>query len=229
MGWSEKDQSMSSETQILIVDDHPMVRRGLSDMLSREPGLKVCAEASHAGEALEKASAARPDLIIIDLSLQEGSGLELIKQIRAQSSDVKMLVVSMHDEKLFAERALHAGAQGYINKGASPEEFIQAIRSVLKGKVYLSPQMTERVLERCVDQDSAELSASPIESLTDRELEVFLLIGQGLTTRQIAEHLSLSVKTIETHRDSIKQKLNVRTGAELNRQAVAWSLEQKLE
>jgi len=220
---------MDSVRRILIVDDHPMVRRGLADMVCGELGLEVCAEASDAGEALEKLSSACPDLIIIDLSLKGGSGLELIKQVKAQSNEVKMLVVSMHDEKLFAERVLHAGAQGYINKEASPAEFIQAIRSVLQGKVYLSPQMTERVLERCVDQDVAELGASPIERLTDRELEVFLLIGKGLTTRQIAKHLSLSVKTIETHRDSIKQKLNVRTGAELNRQAVAWSLEQKLE
>jgi len=216
-----------SRKRVLIVDDHPLVRRGLADTIVHDPALEVCGEAGGFREALEQIASLRPDLVMIDLTLKEGDGLELVKRIHAGYEHVKMLVVSVHDEKLFAERALHAGASGYISKEATGKAFAEAIHRVLGGKVYLSPAMTERVLHRSLGHPSVELGCRPIERLTGREIEVFRLIGKGFTTRRIAQHLGLSTKTIETHRDSIKYKLHLETGSELNRQAIAWSLQQK--
>ena len=210
--------------KILIVDDHPIVREGLAARIARQPDLEVCGEAEDVNDAFEKVKATDPDLVVIDLSLKSGSGLDLIKKIKARSDRIKMLVSSMHDETLYAERALRAGAMGYINKQEMSEKVLEAIRQVLEGKMYLSPQMTERLLQRAVGT-TPQLTQSPIETLSNRELEIFQMIGNGLATRQIATELHLSVKTVETHRENIKSKLNLSSSTELTREAVQWVLE----
>jgi DNA-binding NarL/FixJ family response regulator len=217
---SSQDQCTS---RIMIVDDHALVRHGLGQLISGEPDLEVCAQAATMDEAMELLST-NPDLIVVDISLKEGSGIELIKQIKVKHPDVHMLVSSMHDESLFAERALHAGAKGYINKQESTDKVLDAIRHVLDGHIYLSPKMTDRLLHGVVEGQKIPETSS-IEKLSDRELQVFELIGQGMSTRQIANQLHLSVKTIETHREHIKSKLNLKNGAELSRHAVRWVLE----
>lgn len=209
--------------RILIVDDHPIVRQGLARMIAEEPDLEVCGEAEDASQALRQVTESKPDLVIIDISLKSGTGIELIKQIKARDEQVRMLVSSMHDESLFAERSLRAGAMGYINKQEAADKIIGAIRSVLQGKIYLSSQLTDRVLHRMIGGKHPE--GSPVEGLSDRELEVFELIGSGLTTRQIAAKLHLSPKTVETHRENIKKKLNLVNAIELTRYAVEWVLE----
>jgi DNA-binding NarL/FixJ family response regulator len=210
--------------RILIVDDHPIVREGLVARISRQPDMVVCGEAEDVHGALDLINSTRPDLVIVDLSLKSSQGLDLIKRISSSSASTKMLVSSMYDEALYAERTLRAGALGYVNKQEMSEKIIDAIRSVLDGKIYLSQRMTERLLQRAVGS-APQLAPSPIESLSDRELEVFKLIGKGRTTRQIAAELHLSVKTVETHRENIKGKLNVPNSVELGREAVQWVME----
>jgi DNA-binding NarL/FixJ family response regulator len=221
-----KANTISRPVKILIVDDHPIVRRGLAKLVEEQPGFTVCGQAAGAADALEQLDAAKPDLIVVDISLKDIGGIELIKQIKARQPAAKMLVSSMHDESLYAERALRAGAKGYINKEEATEKMMAAIKTILNGKVYLSEKMTDRMLHRAVTPNE-EIQSSPIEGLSDRELEVFELIGDGLTTRQIAKKLYLSTKTIETYREHIKTKLNVKSSAELVRQAVRWQLEKE--
>jgi len=211
--------------KILIVDDHPVVRYGLLQMLSNEPDLEVCGEAASAQEALALVDQRKPDVAIVDISLKGTNGIELVKQIHAMRPEARILVSSMHDEKLFAERALRAGANGYINKQVAITEMVGAIRRVLSGKVYLSAPMTERMVERAARVDS-DASRSVIQRLSDRELEVFSLLGDGLSTREVAQRLNLSVKTIETHRAQIKRKLGLRNSTELIQRAVEWTLRQ---
>ncbi len=213
-----------TQIKILIVDDHPIVREGLVARIARQPDLIVCGEAEDVGDALELVKTTQPDLAIIDLSLKTGQGLDLIKRIQACSPNTKTLVSSMFDESLYAERALRAGALGYVNKQEVSEKIIEAIRHVLEGKIYLSPRMTERLVQRAVGSPP-QLDQAPIETLTDRELEIFRLIGQGKTTRHIAAELHLSIKTVETHRENIKSKLNIVNAAELGREAVQWVME----
>jgi DNA-binding NarL/FixJ family response regulator len=210
--------------KILIVDDHPIVREGLAARLGRQPDFEVCGEAEDVADALDKVKSARPDVVIVDLSLKSGQGLDLIKRIKALDMDTKMLVSSMYDESLYAERSLRAGAMGYVNKQEVSEKIIDAIRLVVDGKIYLSPRMTERLLQRAVGA-APQLVQSPFETLTDRELEIFKMIGKGMTTRQIANELHLSVKTVETHRENIKGKLTLPNSAELSREAVQWVME----
>jgi DNA-binding NarL/FixJ family response regulator len=210
--------------KILIVDDHPIVREGLAARVARQADLKVVGEAEDVLGALELVKTTHPDLVIVDLSLKTGQGLDLIKKIKVRHPDTKMLVSSMYDETLYAERVLRAGALGYINKQEVSEKIIDAIRQVLGGKIYLSPIMTERFLQRAVGSVE-ELPRSAVETLTDRELEVFKMIGKGMTTRHIANDLHLSVKTVETHRENIKSKLNLPNSAELSREAVQWVME----
>lgn len=210
--------------QVMLVDDHPLVRRGLAELISEEPGLAVCAQTSSAEECLKKLAECQPDCLIIDISLPGMNGLELIKRVRSRYPDVKILVASMHEESLFAERSLRAGANGFISKEEATEKVIEAINRVLSGQVYLSGPMTSRLLSNVVTGEVGR--KSQIESLTDRELEVFGLIGRGLATRDIAEKLHLSVKTVETHRDHIRNKLNLETTHQLVRHAVQWVLEQ---
>lgn len=212
--------------RILIVDDHPLVCRGLEELISLQSDLEVCGEAGGMAEALTIVESQKPDLMIIDLKLREGSGLELIKQIKARFPNVKMLVSSMYEEQLFAERVLRAGASGYINKQESTEQVVEAVRQILNGKVYLSNTMTEHMLYQLA-VGPQEGAPDAVGSLSDRELQVFELFGQGLGTRQIADRLNLSIKTIETYRATIKQKLNLNTSRELVRRAVQWVLEER--
>jgi DNA-binding NarL/FixJ family response regulator len=221
-----KSRPADRPARIAIVDDHPMVREGLTARIARHADLEVCGDAADVDEALRLVQQTGPDLVVIDISLKGGNGIDLIKQIRSKSDTVKMLVSSMHDESLYAERALRAGALGYINKQEMPEKVIEAIRHVLAGKVYLSPKMAERMLNRSLGR-GGPAESSPLQTLSDRELEVFELIGQGRSTREIAEQLSRSVHTIETHREKIKIKLNLASGAELQQRAVQWVLERK--
>ncbi len=210
--------------RILIVDDHPLVRAGFSQLICDEPDLEVCGEAADEAQALQLVTGTEPDLVIIDLSLAGGSGLNLIERIRAHHDGVAMLVASMHDESLFAERVLAAGALGYINKQEAPSKIIKAVRRVLKGKVYVSDAMTERLLGGLTGTTKTP-DQPPMQRLSNRELEVFELIGRGMTTGKIADHLQLSIKTIETHRENIKKKLGLSTGQELTRRAMHWQME----
>lgn len=196
----------------------------MGELIRAEPGLCVCGEAADAPSAFEQLRTSNPDLVILDLSLRGTSGLEFLKTIRAQGIDVKVLVASMYDESLYADRALRAGAMGYINKQESGQRVVAAIRQILNGHLYLSERAQDRALRRMVGR-RLESFASPLDSLSDRELDVFERIGQGMGTRDIAGQLNLSVKTVETHRERIKTKLDIRTGPELITHAVRWRLE----
>ncbi|MFT5658827.1 MAG: DNA-binding NarL/FixJ family response regulator [Gammaproteobacteria bacterium] len=208
--------------RILIIDDHPLVRTGFAQLIADAADLEVCGEAADMAAGLKLVASLKPDLAIIDLSLAGGNGLELIKHIKAQGYDSLMLVASMHDETLYAERVLAAGARGYINKQEAQDKIIAAIRRVLSGKVYLSERMTERLL---IGMVSGASSKRDIDALSDRELEVFDLIGQGMPVSSMASHLNLSVKTIETHQSHIKKKLGLATSHELRQRAIRWVLE----
>jgi len=210
-------------TRILIVDDHPLVRAGFAQLIGDCPDLEVCGEAANMADALLQIDATTPDLAIIDLSLTGGSGLDLIEHIKARNKNILMLVASMHDETLYAERVLAAGARGYINKQEAQESIIQAIRQVLGGKVYLSQHMTDRLLSGMVD---ANREKRALDRLSNRELQVFELIGQGVATSQMAEQLNRSIKTIETHQAHIKKKLGLGSAHELTQRAIRWVMEQ---
>lgn len=210
----------------MIVDDHPMMRTGLAQLIGNEPDLQVTAEADNARQALESVARQAPDLVLLDVSLPDKSGLELLKDIRSLHPELPVLVVSMHDELVYAERALRAGARGYIMKQEGGQKFLAAIRKVLSGQVYVSEKMSARILENlsgAMAGAPAEAGVSPVLRLTDREFEVFQLIGQGLGTREIATRLHLSVKTVEVHRVNIKQRLALKTATELVRYAVRWA------
>jgi len=211
-------------TRILIVDDHPLVRAGFAQLIGDCSDLEVCGEAADMAEALKQIDASSPQLAIIDLSLAGGSGLDLIEHIKSRNKDILMLVASMHDETLYAERVLAAGARGYINKQEAQESIIRAIRQVLSGKVYLSEPMTERLLSGMVD---VRVEKRDIERLSNRELQVFELIGEGVSSSQIATQLNLSVKTIETHQANIKKKLGLGSAHELNQRAIRWAMDQE--
>jgi DNA-binding NarL/FixJ family response regulator len=210
--------------RILIVDDHPLVRTGFAQLIGDCPDLEVCGEAADMAEALRLIDSDCPDLAIIDLSLAGGSGLDLIERIKSRNLDILMLVASMHDETLYAERVLTAGARGYINKQEAQESIIRAIRQVLAGKVYLSEAMTERLLNGLVD---VRAEKRDIERLSNRELQVFELIGEGVPVSQIASQLNLSIKTIETHQAYIKKKLGLGSAHELNQRAIRWVMDQE--
>jgi DNA-binding NarL/FixJ family response regulator len=218
---SAKRKSTSIQTSILIVDDHPMMRQGLAALINNEPDLTVSAEAADAQQAMAAISARQPELVIADITLPDKSGLELIKDIQALHPGLRVLVVSMHDESLYAERVLRAGGRGYIMKQEGGRKLMEAIRCVLSGKVYVSEKMSARILE-LLSGGRGAATASPVERLTDREFEVFQLIGQGKGTREIAAKLHVSIKTIEVHRLHIKEKLELKTAPELLRFAVRW-------
>ena len=212
-------------TRVLIVDDHPAVREALAIRIGRQRDLKVCGEAADMGEALRLVAEARPDVAVIDISLKAGSGIDLITRIKDRDAYVRILVWSMHSEALYAERALRAGALGYVNKDQATDRIVAAIRRVREGKVYLSDAMAERLLQRAVGGARAAVTRSLVELLADRELEVFRLIGGGAKTAEIAERLHLSVKTVETYRDRIRQKLDLSDGTRLSHYATQWVLE----
>jgi len=217
----KKKSPPAGKKRILIVDDHPMMREGLAQLIGNEADLTVCGEAENAGEAIEKANALKPDLVLADITLPGKNGLELIKDIQALLPGLAVLVISMHDESLYAERVLRAGGRGYIMKQEGGRKLMQAIRQVLNGQIYVSEKMSAKILE-IFSGRTGGASDSPVEKLTDREFEVFQLIGQGKGTKEIAAQLLLSAKTIEVHRLNIKQKLSLQTAAELIRYAVRW-------
>jgi DNA-binding NarL/FixJ family response regulator len=220
-----KRNPTKKRARILIVDDHPAVREALASRIGRQPDLEVCGEAADLSEALRLVADTQPDLVVVDISLKTGSGIDLIKRIKDRNDNVGMLVWSMHSEALYAERALRAGALGYMNKDQATDKIVEAIRRVLEGKVYLSDPMAEKMLHRAVGGGREEVTRSPLDALADRELEVFHLIGQGVKTAEIAERLHLSVKTVETYRDRIRQKLDLTDGTELAHYATQWVLE----
>jgi DNA-binding NarL/FixJ family response regulator len=210
-----------NKTKILIVDDHPIVRQGLAELVNHEDDLVVCGQAEDAHQAMTAIKELRPDMATVDISLKETSGMELIKDIHAQYPNLPVLALSMHDESLYGERALRAGARGYIMKQEATEKVIEAIRKILSGEVYVSDKMAARMVRKLVGGQT-ETSTSAIERLSDRELEVFHLIGNGYGTRQISERLHLSIKTIETYRAHIKEKLDLADAAELLQYAIQW-------
>jgi len=207
--------------RIFVVDDHPIMRDGISQLIDQQADLEVCGEASSAQEALGNLAAADPDLLLVDISLAGMDGIELIKIVRKREPRLPMLVLSMHEEALYAERAVRAGARGYVMKHASSETLLTAIRRVLDGKIALSPAMTDTLLEKMIPDGQAG-DQSPIARLSDRELEIFKMIGHGLRPQRIAEELKVSVKTVETYYSRIKQKLGIRDASELLQKAIAW-------
>jgi DNA-binding NarL/FixJ family response regulator len=217
---------MSEEkTKVIIVDDHPLFRERLSELIKQELDMQICGEAEDAQQAIDLIQSTSPDLAIVDITLKTSSGLELIKSIKALSNGLPILVLSMHDESLYAERALRAGATGYITKHQSAHSVLSAIRRVLAGEIYLSETMTSGLLSSFTT--GGKRMPRPIDRLTDRELEVLELIGRGQTTRQIAETLKLGVPTIDTHRARIKEKMNFRTANELQHFAIRWVRERE--
>ena len=207
--------------RIFIVDDHPIFRQGLAQLINQESDLCVCGEADDYQGALRAVAELNPDMVIVDITLKDMSGIDLIKEVRKLNRGINMLVISMHDESLYAERALRAGARGYVMKQEASESIVQAIRQVRIGGIYVSPRMTEQMLSRFVEGplDAVE---SPLKALTDREMEGFHLIGEGLGISEIGLRLHLSVKTIGTYRERIKEKLNLRNSTELLRHAFNW-------
>ena len=216
-----KTKNLNAKKQVLLVDDHPMMRQGLAQLIESEPDLKVRAEADTAAGALKAVSGGGFDLILMDISLPDKNGLELLKDVRALNPDVPVLVVSMHDEVIYAERVLRAGGRGYIMKQEGGRKLLAAIRQVLAGQVYVSEKMSAKILD-VFSGRRTESSGSPVEKLSDREFEVFQLIGEGRGTRDVAELLHLSVKTVEVHRAKIKQKLQLRSATDLVHYAIRW-------
>jgi DNA-binding NarL/FixJ family response regulator len=214
--------SGASRYTIAIVDDHPLVREGLAARISAQPDMEICGEADDLESAIEMIEATRPSLVIVDIALRDGHGIDLIKRIVGAGINTRMLVVSAYDESLFAERALRAGALGYINKQELQGKVVEALRTVLRGERYLSSEMTQRLIAQAIGSKAA---AGGTEALTDRELQIFQLVGRGKSTREIANELNVSVHTIDSHREHIRAKLDLRTGTELIQRAVQWHIE----
>ena len=210
--------------RVLVVDDHPAAREGLSWRIAQEPGMVVCGEAAGVQEALKQVQSLQPDVAVVDITLKDGNGIDLIKRIKAGSPTVRVLAWSMHPESLYAERALRAGALGYMNKENTTGTLLEAIWTVYRDGVYLSRTATRQVLARAL---GTPLPGAPVESLSNRELQVFGLIGEGQATAAIAEKLQISVHTVETHRRRIKGKLGLKSGAELSCRATRWRLQQE--
>jgi len=206
--------------RILIVDDHPVLRQGLALVIGREPDLEVCGEAENIEEALRLVEGGHPDVVIIDLSLDGEDGIELIDYIKSRWTAVKILVYSSHDEETFAGRVLRAGAAGYLSKREALPKVIAAIRRILSGEISLSPRITTKLLQRAAV--GKPLDCNPVETLSNREMQIFEMIGRGINTVEIANELQISPKTVESHRKCVKTKLNVRTSAQLSRLAFQW-------
>lgn len=209
--------------RVLLIDDHPIVRQGLALLIDREPDLCVCGESEGANTAFHCITTLKPDLVVLDISLAGPDGLDILKEIRLNSASLPVLILSMHDETVYAERAMRAGANGYIMKQEATERVLVAIRRILQGEVYLSERLTNAMLQQFV-RGTSPAKSSPLVSLTDRELEVFRLIGEGHGTRQIADELHLSVKTIESYQAHIKEKLSLRNARELVQHAIEWTV-----
>jgi DNA-binding NarL/FixJ family response regulator len=217
----ESGRAARHPRRVLLVDDHPIVRKGLRKLIESDPQLAVCAEAEGVRDAREAIRQQHPDVVVVDLSLKDGDGIELVKDVRAHHPGLPLLVLSMHEESIYAERLLTAGANGYIMKQAASELFIEALHTVLAGRQYVSEAVGAK-LQRKVGSSDSGRHRSPMESLSNRELQILAMIGGGRSSRQIAESLNLSVKTIEAHRQRIKRKLNLKSGAQLVNLAATW-------
>ncbi len=211
----------NGKIRVLLVDDHAVVRFGIAQLINRQPDLEVCGEEEDASRALGAIESLKPNLVIADISLKDSSGLELMRNIKAQHSGLPVLVVSGHDESIYAEIAFRAGALGYLMKEEALEKIVTASRRVLSGAIYVSDTLAAKMLQQQI-RGQTNINESPVKSLSDRELEVFQLIGQWKTTREIADELHLSVKTIEYYREQIKRKLSLKNAAELTQRATAW-------
>jgi DNA-binding NarL/FixJ family response regulator len=220
------DSQVIQRKTVFVVDDHPLLRQGLAMMINREPDLMVCGEAEEAHAAMRAIAASRPDILIADISLNGPDGLDLLKNLRLLYPDLPVLILSMHDESIYAERALRARANGYIMKQEATEKVLVAVRRILDGEMYLSSRMSNKLLMQYMSGKTAETD-SRLAALSDRELEVFRMIGAGLGTRQIAEALHLSMKTVESYQAHLKDKLSLRTGRELMQHAIPWKLNDK--
>jgi len=221
MAQAKSSPAKDKRIRVLLVDDHAVVRFGIGQLVNREPDLQVCGEEEDASEALTAINNLKPDLVIADISLKDSSGLELMRNIKAQYPKLPILVVSAHDESIYAEIAFRAGALGYLMKEEALEKILTAIRRVLDGAIYVSDRLAAKMLQQQV-RGQSDINESPVKGLSDRELEVFQLIGQWKKTRDIADELHLSIKTIEYYREQIKRKLNLKNAAELTQYATAW-------
>ncbi len=213
---------------VFVVDDHPIVRQGLTLLFNQTADMKVCGEAEDANQALQQIACCRPDVAIIDITLKDSNGLDLIKDLKLRYSYLPILVLSVHDESIYSERALHAGARGYIMKEELTDQVVEAVRQIANGKIYLSAKMSERMLDKLAS-GSGSIEESPISRLSDRELAVFQLIGQGLKTHEIAEQLHLSPKTVQSYRSRLKDKLNLESSSELLQYAFHYAQEESLQ
>ena len=221
MATAKQTQAKDNRTRILLVDDHAVVRFGIAQLINRERDLVVCGEEEDGGKALAAIEKLKPDLVIADISLKDSSGLELMRNIKAQHTGLPILVVSAHDESIYAEIAFRAGALGYMMKEEALEKVLTAIRRVLGGNIYVSDKLAAKMLQQQV-RGQKDINESPVKSLSDREMEVFQAIGQWKKTSEIAQELHLSIKTIEYYREQIKRKLNLKSGAELTQYATSW-------
>lgn len=227
MARSSDNTACTARCKIILVDDHPVVRETLALRISQEPDMEVCAAVGSKAQAIAAVQQHRPDLAVLDMNLPDGHGLDLIKEINACAPDVRMLVFSMHDEQLYGERALRAGAQGYVMKSEPPDAVIAAIRGVLRGRLAVSDALSQRFLVSKTGR--ANHALSPVQKLSDRELQIFRLIAEGQPTKEIADQLHLSVKTVETHRERIKEKLGIGSATELIAAAARWLAENPSE
>ena len=227
MSMTYKSQTQARvKRRILVVDDHPIIRQGLALMVNREADLVVCGEAEDATGAMLVMASSRPDVLIVDISLNGPDGLDLLKNIRTTHPSLPVLILSMHDESIYAERALRAGANGYIMKQEATERVLIAVRRILNGEIYVSDRIANKMLQHYIT-GSGSLRSSSISDLSDRELEVFRLIGEGHGTRQIAKELHLSIKTVESYQAHIKDKLSLRSARELMQHAIQWNMSEK--
>lgn len=209
------------KSTVYLIDDHPVLVQGLSDLINNQPDMKVVGTTAEWTKALEDFKKQQPEVVLLDITLKNANGIEVLKNLKVQYPNLNVLMLSMHDENLYAMRALKAGAHGYVMKAAPTEEVISAIRHVLKGEVYVSESIARRMMSQLVGRRK-DATGSPLEDLSDRELEIFTLIGEGQTTRQIAEKLHISIKTVETHRAHIKEKLKLESSTELVQHAIHW-------
>jgi len=215
------------QARVLIVDDHPIVRQGLKQLIDAEPDLVFCGEAESAPAAVRAVGEVKPDLVIVDLHLRTGDGLDLVKSIRSAHPQLPVLVLTMHDESFYAERAFRAGARGFLTKREAHENVIDAIRRLLAGEIYISERVSPALLRKLITGESGPGKGDPVDRLSDRELQVFRLIGEGLASQEIADELNLSVKTIETYRAHIKEKLGLEDARKLVQSAIRWVISQQ--
>jgi len=217
-------EAIARKSRVVIVDDHPLIRQGLAQLLNTRPNLSVIGEADSAGAGLDLVRKHNPDLVILDLSLAKADGLEVVKQLKAELPKLPILVISMHDESVYAERVLRAGARGYVMKKEPSEKIFLAVDALLRGEIFVSDRIKQDMLQfTATGKRASNEGGEPLDHLTDREMQVFRRMGDGISTREIAQELYLSVKTIESYRESLKVKLNVPTGAALVQRAIQWA------